>query len=292
MTASSAPCASRWRSISRRFSRAALASSPTANRPASSTTDPSVAGPTRRGMPRTPAAASAGRSPRDGVHRDEVLGGEGGDHGRGRVGGDVPQVSRVEGRLAEHDREVGRGARGPGSAVRRRAGRWSRRPPWGSRSRRPPRRPGRAPRSARGRRSRGGRREGRRRACAAAGRAGEALGDEAGDGRRHLRPAGGASGCPGRRACRRRPSGRALRSPPSTPAPGVTTSLNPNSLKRSLISACTSSSRVDSGGSTSRVPGVVANFLGVSRSIGEAILTDGRDFDGQCAPQHTPVARG
>jgi hypothetical protein len=29
------------------------------------------------------------------------------------------------------------------------------------------------------------------------------------------------------------------------------------------------------------VPGVVANFLGVSRSIGEAILTDGRSLDGR-----------
>src|ERR671920_297425 len=61
---------------------------------------------------------------------------------------------------------------------------------------------------------------------------------------------------------------------------GVTTSLNPNSLKRSLISACTSSRRVDSGGSTSRVPGVVANFLGVSGSIREAILTDDQAFGG------------
>ena len=41
------------------------------------------------------------------------------------------------------------------------------------------------------------------------------------------------------------------------------TSLNPNSLNRSLILPWTSSNRVDSGGSTSRVPGVVANFLGV-----------------------------
>ncbi len=89
----------------------------------------------------------------------------------------------------------------------------------------------------------------------------------------------GASGCPGRRACRKRHGGRALRSPQSTPALVVTTSLNPNSLKRALISACTSSKRVDSGGNTSRVPGVVANFLGVSRSIREAILTDGPGFE-------------
>src|SRR5215208_7333384 len=61
---------------------------------------------------------------------------------------------------------------------------------------------------------------------------------------------------------------------------GVRTSLNPNSLNRSRIRSCTSSNRVDSGGSTSRVPGVVANFRGGSRSIGEAILTDGRSLDG------------
>src|SRR5215203_3642730 len=61
---------------------------------------------------------------------------------------------------------------------------------------------------------------------------------------------------------------------------GVRTSLNPNSRNRSRILPCTSSNRVDSGGSTSRVPGVVANFRGVSRSIREAILTDGRSLDG------------
>src|SRR5215211_9409180 len=59
---------------------------------------------------------------------------------------------------------------------------------------------------------------------------------------------------------------------------GVRTSLNPNSLKRPLILPCTSSNRVDSGGSTSRVPGGVANLRGGSRSIREAILT-GDDSD-------------
>jgi hypothetical protein len=37
---------------------------------------------------------------------------------------------------------------------------------------------------------------------------------------------------------------------------------------------------VDSGGSTSRVPGVVANFRGVLRSIRDAILTYGHCLDG------------
>src|SRR5215207_1096965 len=73
---------------------------------------------------------------------------------------------------------------------------------------------------------------------------------------------------------------------------GVRTSLNPNSLKRPLMRACASSNRVDSGGNTSRVPGVVANFLGVSRSIGEAILTDALVFDGPGAPQHLYRAQG
>src|SRR5829696_300475 len=61
---------------------------------------------------------------------------------------------------------------------------------------------------------------------------------------------------------------------------GVRTSLNPKNLNRSLILPCTSSKRVDSGGSTSRVPGAVANFRGGSRSIREAILPDGRGPDG------------
>jgi hypothetical protein len=58
------------------------------------------------------------------------------------------------------------------------------------------------------------------------------------------------------------------------------TSLNPKSLNRSLIEPCTSSNRVDSGGNTSLVPGVVVNLRGVSRSIREAILTDGHGLDG------------